>query len=40
MSRIAELTGLDLTNGDARLKVEIALRILDVIDPARKSLAG
>jgi DNA-binding PucR family transcriptional regulator len=33
MSRINELTGLDFTDADDRLKVEIALRILDVIGP-------
>jgi DNA-binding PucR family transcriptional regulator len=31
MSRINELTGLDFADADDRLKVEIALRILDVI---------
>jgi DNA-binding PucR family transcriptional regulator len=40
MSRIATLTGLDLTDGDDRLKVELALRILDVIDPAHATPAG
>jgi DNA-binding PucR family transcriptional regulator len=35
MSRINELTGLDFADADDRLKVEIALRILDVIAPAR-----
>ena len=33
MSRIGDLAGLDLGNGDDRLKVEIALRILDVVGP-------
>jgi sugar diacid utilization regulator len=31
MTRISALTGLDLTDGDDRLKVELALRILDVV---------
>jgi DNA-binding PucR family transcriptional regulator len=35
MSRINELTGLDFADADDRLKVEIALRILDVLGPAR-----
>jgi sugar diacid utilization regulator len=35
MSRINELTNLDFTNADDRLKVEIALRILDVIGAAK-----
>ena len=33
MSRIGALTGLDLADGDDRLKVELALRILDVVGP-------
>jgi sugar diacid utilization regulator len=33
MTRIHELTSLDFTDADDRLKVEIALRILDVIGP-------
>jgi DNA-binding PucR family transcriptional regulator len=33
MSRISALTGLDLADGDDRLKVELALRILDVVGP-------
>ena len=33
MSRINELTGLYFADADDRLKVEIALRILDVIGP-------
>ena len=36
MSRIDELTGLDFTDADDRLKVEIALRILDAIGPVRQ----
>ena len=31
MTRISALTGLDLTDGDDRLEVELALRILDVV---------
>ena len=37
MSRIIELTDLDFTDADDRLKVEIALRILDVIGPVQGS---
>jgi DNA-binding PucR family transcriptional regulator len=36
MSRINELTGLDFADADDRLKVEIALRILDAIGPVRQ----
>ena len=35
MSRIHELTGLDFADADDRLKVELALRILDVMGPDR-----
>jgi len=39
MTRIAALTGLDLSDGDDRLKVELALRILDVVGRPRAAHA-
>lgn len=33
MSRIKELTDLDFSDADDRLRVELALRVLDVVDP-------
>jgi hypothetical protein len=40
MSRISALTGLDLADGDDRLKVELALRILDVVGPRTASVTA
>lgn len=40
MTRVTELTGLDLADGDDRLKIEIALRILDVLGSPGSSVAA
>lgn len=37
MARINELTGLDFTNAEDRLKAEISMRILDVVGRPRRS---